>query len=229
MGLIITLLFFQQCIKIMLRLFLQSSVIVYVNNIIIYSCSLNKHLKHLQDVLECLTNLGLTLQALKCHFAYASIKALSHCVSRLGLTIDDEKIKIVKNMELSWTLSDLKTGLGFFNYYYQYMKGFSYITQPLKDLKTCLLRGVLVKGRPCKKHASNTKLELDDTCIDTWDILKYILTSALPCILPDFKQPFQLYINGSKEFRFSITLYQVNPDGKECLILFLSKQLLSTK
>lgn len=69
-------------------------------------------------------------------------------------------------MELLCTLSNLKTALGFFNYYRQFIRGFTYITLPLEDLKTRLLKEVLVKGYPCKKHASKTILDLDNACRD---------------------------------------------------------------
>lgn len=164
----------------MLRPFLWNSVIVYVDDVIIFSRSLNNHLRHLQEVLQRLMKSGLTLQVSKCHFAYASIKALGHRVSRLGLATDDDKIEAVRNMELPRTLSDLETALGFFNYYRQFVRGFAYITLPLEDMKTRLLKGVPVKGRPRKKHASKTILDLDDACKEAWEALKHALTSAPP-------------------------------------------------
>jgi hypothetical protein len=225
MGLATTPSFFQQRMEELLRPYLWESVIVYVDDVIVYSKDTTSHLQHLQKVLGLLSASGVTLQISKCHFGYASIAALGHKVSRLGLTTAEQKIEAITQLDYPTTLSSLESGLGLFSFYRQYCLGYSYIVEPLEALKTRLLRGAPIKGKKRANHCSKTQIELDDDCKDAWDALKHALASAPTRRLPDFSQPFRLYVDGSKQFGFGVALHQLDEEGKERPVLFLSRRL----
>ena len=80
--------FFQHCIKDMLQSYLWKFLLIYVNNIIIFSESLKTHLQHVNQTLYTLKKSEITFFLSKCHFRYFSIKMLKHYVFHLGLTVD---------------------------------------------------------------------------------------------------------------------------------------------
>ena len=61
-------------------------MLAYIDDIIIYSKTLNEHLKHVDKVLKALRSVGMTIVEEKCHFAYDNIELLGHRVGRLGLS-----------------------------------------------------------------------------------------------------------------------------------------------
>ena len=102
-------------------------VLVYVNDIIVFSRSKEEHLHHLDRILQLLEDSGVTLSIAKCHFGYPSIKALGHHVSRLGLSTVEEKTEAIQNLDYPGCLRDLETGLGFFGYYRKFVPYYSAI------------------------------------------------------------------------------------------------------
>ena len=87
------------------------------------------------------------------------------------------------------------------------------------------------KGRARKQHGQNSdltsgKLELSEEGRSAWDTLKDRLCNAPTLNFPDFEKDFILYCDGSKERGFGAALHQIDPDGVERPILFLSKSLL---
>jgi hypothetical protein len=86
MGLANTPSFFQHRMEDLLKPFLWHFVLVYINDVIIFSRSLEEHLVHLEQVLTTLEESGVTLSVSKCYFAYPDVKLLGHHVSRLGVS-----------------------------------------------------------------------------------------------------------------------------------------------
>lgn len=69
-----------------------------MDNVIIFSRTLEDHLEHLDSVLIILENAGVTLKVFKYHFGFPSIQALGHHVTRLGLSTVQEKTKAIRKM-----------------------------------------------------------------------------------------------------------------------------------
>ena len=221
----------------LLGAFLWQFVLVYVDDIIIYSPSLKTHLYHLDQVLKLLDESGVTLSLAKCHFAYPSIKALGHHVSRLGVSTLEEKVEAVRGMSFPSTLRQLETGLGFFGYYRKFVPHYAAIARPLMKLKTRGFKDSPPKGQPRRRHAEGTKIEDNSNvsatkviepnqkALEAWETLKDRLCSAPTLAFPDFHQPFILYTDGSKEKGFGAALHQIDKEGMERPILFLSRDL----
>ena len=240
MGLANTPGFFQHRMERLLAPYLWQFVLVYIDDVIIFSASLDEHVKHLDQVLELLERSGVTLALSKCHFAYPSITALGHHVSRLGVSTMEEKVDAVRKMSFPRNLRELETGLGFFGYYRKFVKDYAAIARPLIKLKTEGFKGSPNKGKPRQNHAerkrlsqpsqqngtlSEDSLEATRECYDAWETLKTKLCSAPTLAFPDFNRPFILYTDGSKEKGYGAALHQVGADGVERPILFLSRDL----
>src|SRR2546428_8203077 len=102
-------------------------ILVYANDIIIFSRSKEEHLYYLDRILQLLEDSGVTLSIAKYHFGYLSIKVLEYHVSWLGLSIVEEKTKVIQNLNYLGYLRDLETGLDFFGYYRKFVPYYSVI------------------------------------------------------------------------------------------------------
>ena len=222
--------FFQHRMESLFGRFLWQFVLVYVDDIIVFSRSLGEHLQHLNQVLDLLEASGVTLALAKCHFAYPTLVALGHHVSRLGLSTVREKTDAIRQLAYPTDLRQLEIGLGFFGYYRKFVPGYSDIAQPLLRLKTEGFKGGPMKGRARQNYADNHSQErgtfnFDGPCQAAWDKLKERLCNAPTLAFPDFAKGFILYCDGSKERGYGAALHQIGPDQIERPILFLSKQL----
>ena len=231
--------FFQHRMETLLAKYLWQFVLVYIDDVIIYSRSIDEHLLHLEQVLGTLKASGISLSAKKCHFAYPSVKLLGHHVSRLGISTAEDKVEAIRLKDFPTNLRQLEAGLGFFNYYRKYVANYASIADPLNQLKTVGFRKAPVKGRARDKYADRTPI-LDNANLKAmcenerqslinrakiaWDLLKGRLTTAPILGYPDFSKPFILYTDGSYEHGFGAVIHQVQ-DGKEVPILYLSRCL----
>jgi reverse transcriptase-like protein/chromodomain-containing protein len=111
----------------------------------------------------------------------------------------------------------------------EFCLGYSVIIEPLDELKTRLLRSAPRKGEQRQKFGPKTSLELNDSHRLAWDQLKKALANAPILAIPDLSNPFVLYSDGSKEFGYGIALRQLDEDGKERPVLFLSKRLATAE
>ena len=83
--------FFQHRMENLLSPYLWSFVLVYVDDVIIFSRTKEAHLEHLDQVFELLEQSGISLNLAKCHFAYPDVRLLGHHVSRLGISTQEDK------------------------------------------------------------------------------------------------------------------------------------------
>src|SRR6266540_1708912 len=100
-----------------LRKYLGDFVLIYLDDIIIYSKTWKGHLNHLRLVFEALREAGLMVKVKKYEFAKKKLKFLGHVISREGIRTDPEKIKKMVNMESPKNLKELRSRLGFFSFY----------------------------------------------------------------------------------------------------------------
>ncbi len=91
--------FFQHRMEMIFSSYLWQWVLVYIDDIIIFSRSIEEHLTHLDEALWLLEQSGITLSITKCHFGYPSIMVLRHHVSRLGLSTIHKKTEAIQNLD----------------------------------------------------------------------------------------------------------------------------------
>jgi len=147
MGLATTPAFFQARMEKLFRQYLWKFVVIYINNVIVFSATPKQHVHDLDIALDLLKDADITLALAKCFFAQPSIQALGHKVSRLDLSTLEEKVKAIQKWTFPNTLSQLEKALGFFRYYRKFVPHYAAIAAPLIELKTIGFRNGPQEGR----------------------------------------------------------------------------------
>ena len=109
-------------------------MVVYLDDLNIFSKTFDEHLKHLRIVFERLKKAGLKLNPEKCHFASSELAFLGHVISKEGIRTDPSKIDKVKDFPVPKNLTQLRGFLGLASYYRRFIKDFSKIANPLNKL-----------------------------------------------------------------------------------------------
>ncbi|KAK8663978.1 hypothetical protein V6N13_083783 [Hibiscus sabdariffa] len=114
--------------------FLDKFVVIYLDDIMIYSTSLREHEEHLRLVMERLRQNQLFVKMEKCEFAQKQVRFLGHIVGQGIIRMDGEKIKAVQEWPVPNNVSELRSFLGLANYYRRFVEGYSRKTSVLTDL-----------------------------------------------------------------------------------------------
>ena len=229
--------FFQHRMEELLSSYLWKFVLVYIDDVIIFSKNLMDHARHLGFVLHLLESSGITLSISKCFFAYPSVQALGHRVSRLGLSTLEEKIQAVKSLLFPATLQELEHAIGFFGYYRKFVEFFASICEPLVIVKTKGLKGAPVKGRLREQYTKSKALvgyvtpEELEAAKKAFKELQHRLCTAPTLAFPDFSRGFILYVDGSRERGYGVAVHQLDTADPpvERPVLFLSKTLTAAE
>lgn len=187
------------------------ALLIYLDDVIVYSKDFDSHLKHLEFVFSRLQQFGLKLQPQKCSLLRKQVQYLGHVISAEGVTPDPEKNKAVREWERPKTVTELRSFLGFIGYYRRFIKNFSRKAFPLNQLLT----GVGSKRATLGKWT--------DQCEQAFQTLKDQLTSAPILAFADFSLPFCLYTDASNQ-GLGAVLCQ-HQDGKERVIAYASRSL----
>ena len=113
---------------------LDDCVIVYLDDILVYSRTKEEHLGHLRKVLGLLRANKLYAKQEKCEFLKTEITYLGHVIGPLGISMDPEKIKAIRDWPPPKNVKELQSFLGLANYYRKFMKDFAKTTTPLNNL-----------------------------------------------------------------------------------------------
>ncbi len=105
-------------------------VIVYIDDILIYSNSLEEHTQHVRSVLECLIQYQLYAKAEKCKFDRTSTTFLGYIISHEGVAMDESKFRAVLKWPQPRTVKELQWFLGFANFYRRFIRNFSTVAAP---------------------------------------------------------------------------------------------------
>lgn len=109
-------------------------VLVYIDDIIIFSKTLTDHLQHLDLVFNRLKDAGLTLKPNKCFFGKTEILYLGHLVNRQGQFPDESKLASIKRFPDPRNLTDVRAFVALCGYYRKFIEGFALLAKPLTDL-----------------------------------------------------------------------------------------------
>ncbi|GAU46468.1 hypothetical protein TSUD_402350 [Trifolium subterraneum] len=128
------------------RPYLDKFVVIFIDDILIYSKDPQEHAEHLRIVLNILREKQLYAKFSKCEFWLSEVKFLGHVISQGGVSVDPSQVEAVLNWERPRTLSEIRSFLGLAGYYRRFILGFSEIALPLTRAP------VLVIPDPDKKY-----------------------------------------------------------------------------
>ncbi|KAL0536814.1 hypothetical protein IC582_025776 [Cucumis melo] len=114
--------------------FLDTFVIVFIDDILIYSKTEAEHEEHLRMVLQTLRDNKLYAKFSKCEFWLKQVSFISHVVSKAGVSVDPAKIEAVTSWPRPSTVSEVRSFLGLAGYYRRFVENFSRIATPLTQL-----------------------------------------------------------------------------------------------
>jgi hypothetical protein len=163
---------FQSLMNSVLRLFLCKFVLVFFDDILIYSPNWSSHLQHLNAVLSALRAHQLRLKLSKCSFAQLTVAYPGHVISTTGVAMDQDKVEAIMSWPQPRVPRGLRSFLGLAGYYHRFIQGFAAVAAPL----TKLLKN---DGFSWKNEATTT-----------FDALKRVLSTALVLQLPAFDQRY---------------------------------------
>ncbi|KAJ9544764.1 hypothetical protein OSB04_024471 [Centaurea solstitialis] len=161
--------------------YLDEFVIVFIDNILIYSKMAEEHGEHLRKVLEMLKREQLYAKFSKCEFWLKEVQFLGQIVTQDGIKVDPAKIEAIKDWESPKSPLEVRSFLGLAGYYQRFIEHFSAIATPLTALT--------------KK---DVKFDWTSTCEYAFNNLKGKLTSAPILTLPNGTDGFVVYCDASK-------------------------------
>jgi len=164
------------------------NVVVYLDDVLIYSKDEVEHLQHLQSVLQRLKDRQFYVKLSKCDFFKEAVTFLGHTVTSQGIKPDPKKISVVQDWPTPATVHDVRAFLGMAQYFKRFLENLSKTAAPLSDLLKCSVS---------KAKSKTTPVHWTPQCTVAFEKLKQMLISA-PCLaLPDFTKPFTVITDAS--------------------------------
>lgn len=182
----------------------------YMDDIIIFSTSLQEHMESLGKVFTKLKEANLKIQIDKSEFLHKEISFLGHLVTSEGVKPNLDKIKVIKTFPLPRTEKQIKSFLGLVGYYRKFIRDFAKITKPMTE---CLRK--------------TNKIVIDSRYIECFETCKTLLCNDPILQYPDFSKIFNLTTDASN-FALGAILSQ-GPIGSDKPVCYASRTLTQTE
>nr|KYP76696.1 Transposon Ty3-I Gag-Pol polyprotein [Cajanus cajan] len=125
---------FQGLMNTVFQEFLRKFVLIFFDDILVYSTCLEDHLVHLYQVLSIMRNHSLLAKKSKCYFGVTKVEYLGHFITEKGVATDPAKIIAVQQWPLPQSVKQLRGFLGLAGYYRRFVNRYSTIARPLHDM-----------------------------------------------------------------------------------------------
>ena len=183
-------------------------VSVYINDVLVFSPALEKHLQHLQLVIERLHEVGLKLQPIKCYFIWKEVEYLGHLVTPNRLkTKPSGSSERISHARWEDGIKEVRQFLELASYYRKFIPQFAKVVQPLHNLTR-----------------DQVVFKWDDLCKNTFNSLKQKLIESPVLAYPSFIRPFVLETDACLE-GLGAVLSQLQDDGHVHPIAYASRAL----
>jgi hypothetical protein len=181
---------------------MRKCVLVFMDDILIYSATLSDHVAHLQQVFSILQQHQLSIKQSKCSFAQQKLEYLGHIISGQGVSTDPGKVQAVQQWPTPTNTKQVRGFLGLTGYYRKFIKNYSLISRTLSNL---LKKDTLFQWTPTHQAA--------------FDHLKQLMLEAPVLALPDFQLPFTVETDACKRGVGAVLMQKGHP------VAYLSKAL----
>ena len=183
------------------------SVAVYIDDVLVFSRTMEKHLDHLQQVLERVKKAGLKLKPSKCHFLRQSVEYLGHIITPQGLKPNPRQVSAVQDFPTPGSVTQVRQFLGLTLYYRRFIGQFAKIASPLHSLTR---KGV--------------EFVWTEDCQAAFEHLKQKLVQAPVLAYPNFDRSFWLETDASGK-GLGAVLSQKQDNGKLHHVAYTSRAL----
>ncbi len=153
---------------------------MYIDDVLIFSETLEEHLLHLSTVLESVTGAGLKLKFPKCKFLREEVEYLGHVITRDGLKPNPAHLAAVNEFPTPQSVKEVRQLAGLASYYRRFILNFAKIASPLHALTR-----------------KEQQFQWTSECQEGFTTQKQKLTSALVLVYPDFNKEFVLETDAS--------------------------------
>ncbi|KAJ9504606.1 hypothetical protein QJQ45_013652, partial [Haematococcus lacustris] len=189
---------------------LNQCALVYLDDILVMSKSVDEHLKHLRKVFDLLRLNKLYAKQSKCEFMRTTLKFLGHVIFAGAIAVDPEKIKSISSWPVPQSLQQLQSFLGAANFVRKFVHNFSVLAAPLTDLCGKAGDSFLWQNWPADE-------------LKAFASLKAAVAQVPMLRLPDHTQPFQVYCDASLQGVGAVLMQDGYP------LAYLSKKLSSAE
>ena len=157
------------------------------------------------------------LKPSKCKFFKSQVKYLGHIVSKKGIETDPGKIEAIEKWPVPKTVTEVRSFLGFMNYYHKFIPGYAQVARPINQL---------VSGDNANKK--KTLVDWTSECQVAFEDLKHLCSQTPILACADYMKPFQLHTDAS-ESGLGVVHYQKQADGAKSVIAYASQTLSQSK
>lgn len=207
---------FQSMMNRILHKYLFKSVVVYLDDIVIYSRTKEEHYNHVQEVLQALQDNDLYAHPDKCTFGAKEIVFCGHRVSQGKIRPMQDKIEIIKNWPMPSNVHEVRQFLGLASYYRRFIKDFARTAISLFDL--------LKEMDPAARKKKFRPIQWNAQCSVAFIELKRKLTSKPVLIQVDNNKPFLIETDAS-DFAIGYACYQEDEQGVKHPVSFNGRKL----
>jgi len=181
-------------------------MLIYLDDILVFSKTPGEHAEHLRIVLDILRCNDLYAKLFKCEFSKPELQFLGHIVGRQGIRVDPAKTAVISDWPVPLDVQQLRSFLGLATDFRRFVQGFSKLVSPMTDL---------LKGR--------TEWVWSERCHTAFHGVKTALTSSHVLVLPDYSKPLEVVCDASVTGIGAVLLQEGRP------VAFESKKLTSAE
>jgi transposase InsO family protein len=186
---------FMQLMNDTFRDLLDRSVLVFLDDILVFSRTKEEHIVHVREVLQRLRTHQLRAKRSKCEFFRSEVEFLGHRLGANGLSVSQDKVQDVQNWPVPKDVSEVRSFIGLAGFYRRFVKDFSKIALPITDLMKDTKQFVWAQEQQ-----------------QAFDTLKQALCSAPVLLIPDPSKPYTLNCDAC-DYAVGATLQQDHGNG----------------
>ena len=186
---------FQRLMNTVLEGLIGKNCMVYLDDIVVFSTSLQEHIESLDKVFQRLSDANLKVKLIKCEFSKHETEVLGHIVTPSGIKPNPKKIKASLDYPVPQTEKEIKQFLDLAGFYRKFIKNFAKITKPLTN---CLKKGNMVNAQ-------------DKEYLNAVDNIKILITEDPILVYPNYEKPFTLTTDASNVALGAVLSQQSHP------------------